>query len=504
MKLQRRGMDELPFELTTRTSRWAHARGTPDTRLIATVLGDSTARICPVNPTDPNGVSDALRSSIRDLYSIERQLGADALQTTYLAIDRSLNRHVVLKALPPGLVEPCNLERFRAEIQAVATMKHPHIVPLLTASASSDALYCTMPFVSGTSLRHRLSAERRLSVAAAVRIADQVAQALDHAHQRGIIHRSLHPGNILLANGMALVADLGIAFAAARANGGTIDDESRFIGTEAYMSPEQASGNVAVDARADVFSLGCVLYEMLAGTPPYGHHGCRSPNRSQPNYQLQMLEARADVRRALARVVARALAPEPENRWSTIADFRRALASANASLRARRMGAKALISTMAAVALATFATRSMVSGHHDPELVAIAPFDVPTDDRRLAVRGEQVAGILSASLRSQGEWRAPYGWRYVDYSAAWRDAHVISDLARREGISTLVRGRVSRIGPDSVRLRLLLQDARRSVVVDDVTFDMPHRLLDAPQLPDSLATVLFGMLRRRHSDRALR
>jgi serine/threonine protein kinase len=211
-----------------------------------------------------------LRTALADRYVIERELGAGGMATVYLAHDVRHDRKVALKVLPPELGAVLGVERFLAEIRTTANLQHPHILPLFDSGSVEGTVFYVMPFVEGESLRDRLAREKQLPVADAVRIATEVADALDYAHQLGVIHRDIKPENILLHGGHALVADFGIALAASRTAGGTrLTETGMSLGTPAYMAPEQAMGEREISPKADVYALGCVLYEMLAGEPPF-------------------------------------------------------------------------------------------------------------------------------------------------------------------------------------------------------------------------------------------
>lgn len=211
---------------------------------------------------------DALRASLADRYRIERELGAGGMATVYLARDLKHERQVAIKVLRPELAAVIGAERFLKEVKTTANLQHPHILGLIDSGENDGFLWYAMPFVDGESLRDRLVREKQLPIGDAVRLASEVAAALDYAHRHGVIHRDIKPENILLHDGSALVADFGIALAASSA-GTRMTETGMSLGTPHYMSPEQAMGERDLDARADVYALGCVLYEMLAGEPPF-------------------------------------------------------------------------------------------------------------------------------------------------------------------------------------------------------------------------------------------
>ncbi len=216
--------------------------------------------------TDP---LSRLSSALSDKYRIERELGAGGMATVYLAQDLKHDRKVALKVLRPELAAVIGAERFLSEIKTTANLQHPHILPLFDSGEADSFLFYVMPYVEGETVRDRISREKQLPVADAVRITTEVAAALDYAHRHGVIHRDIKPENILLHDGSALVADFGIALAASKAGGTRMTETGMSLGTPHYMSPEQAMGEREITARSDVYALGCVLYEMLMGEPPF-------------------------------------------------------------------------------------------------------------------------------------------------------------------------------------------------------------------------------------------
>ena len=212
---------------------------------------------------------DQLAAAVGDRYRIERELGHGGMATVYLAQDLRHDRKVAVKVLRPELAAVIGADRFLAEIKTTAALQHPHILPLFDSGHAESFLFYVMPFVEGESLRDRLNRETQLPIHDAVRIATEVASALDYAHRHHVIHRDIKPENIMLHDGQALVADFGIALAVSAAGGSRMTETGMSLGTPTYMSPEQAMGERNLDARTDVYALGCVLYEMLTGEPPF-------------------------------------------------------------------------------------------------------------------------------------------------------------------------------------------------------------------------------------------
>jgi serine/threonine-protein kinase len=213
--------------------------------------------------------ADRLYAALSGRYRIERELGTGGMATVYLAQDVRHDRMVALKVLRPELYTAHFAERILAEIRVTANLQHPHILPLFDSGDADGHLFYVMPLVAGGSLRDRLSREHQFTVPDAVRLAREVAGALDYAHRQGLVHRDIKPENILLHDGSALVADFGIALAMERTGGERLTATGMSVGTPAYMSPEQATGARTIDGRSDVYALGAVLHELLAGSPPF-------------------------------------------------------------------------------------------------------------------------------------------------------------------------------------------------------------------------------------------
>src|SRR5215831_488135 len=271
-----------------------------------------------------------LSAALAGRYRFERELGAGGMATVYLARDLRHDRDVAVKVLRADLAESLGRERFLREIRLAARLNHPHILPLYDSGDAGGFLFFVMPVMLGQTLRDRLTQEHQLPVDAAVRIAQEVADALDHAHRHDVVHRDIKPENILLHEGHAVVADFGIGkavVAAATESSATLTQVGVTVGTPAYMSPEQAAGE-SVDGRSDLFALGCVLYDMLTGEPPFSgptvqaiivkrfHHV--PPTASQ---------LRPAVSAALSRTLEQLLEKSPEDRHATGAAVVQALRS---------------------------------------------------------------------------------------------------------------------------------------------------------------------------------
>ena len=263
-----------------------------------------------------------LTASLADRYTIDREIGAGGMATVYLARDLRHDRNVALKVLKPDLGAVLGVERFLSEIKVTANLQHPNLLPLFDSGEAEGLLYYVMPFVEGESLRSRLDREKQLPIDEAIRISIAIANALQYAHSHGVIHRDLKPENILLQEGQPVIADFGIALAVSKAGGNRITQTGLSLGTPAYMSPEQATGDRVIDARSDIYSLGAMTYEMLTGEPP--HTG----NTSQAVIARMLTERPRPIRTTRAAVpeyveatVQRALEKLPADRFATVKEY---------------------------------------------------------------------------------------------------------------------------------------------------------------------------------------
>jgi len=333
---------------------------------------------------------DGLRAALADRYAVEREHGRGGMATVYLAEDLKHRRQVAIKVLNPELAAALGPDRFLREIEIAARLDHPHILPLYdsgkavgqersgavqggqtidrptgsSTGSSTDFLYYVMPYVEGESLRERLDREKQLPLDDALLIAREVADALSYAHSRDVVHRDIKPENILLAGGHARVADFGIARAITAAGGGNLTETGMAVGTPAYMSPEQASGSRELDGRSDLYSLGCVLYEMLAGEPPFTGPTAESVVHQHlavvpPSVTVLRPAVPAQVSAALARVLAK----PPADRFSPAAQFAEALQAAGMPVASAQAPAPRALSlwTRPLLAGATFALAAVVS-----------------------------------------------------------------------------------------------------------------------------------------------
>jgi Tol biopolymer transport system component len=271
-------------------------------------------------------VIDRLNAALEGRYRIERQLGEGGMATVYLAEDLKHHRNVALKVLKPELAAVVGAERFLGEIETTANLQHPHILPLFDSGEADGFLFYVMPYIEGESLRERLGREQQLPVEDALAIAEKVAAALQYAHEQGVVHRDIKPANILLSRGEPLVADFGIALAVSQAGGGRITETGLSLGTPHYMSPEQAAGERTLDKRSDVYALGCVVYEMLTGQPPFGGPSAQAVlARILTGEAEPVREHRKSVPVHVDAAIHTALERLPADRFESAAAFARAL-----------------------------------------------------------------------------------------------------------------------------------------------------------------------------------
>jgi eukaryotic-like serine/threonine-protein kinase len=272
---------------------------------------------------------EQVQANLGAAYTVERELGGGGMSRVFVAHDATRDRSVVLKILPPELAAGLSLERFQREIRLAAQLQHPHIVPVIGTGDADGLPYYMMPFVSGESLRDRLRREPQLPIHQAVQVACEVAQALDYAHGHDIVHRDIKPENVLLHDGHALVADFGICRAITHSTDvDPITLTGMAVGTPQYMSPEQAAGEREIDGRSDIYSLGCVLYEMLVGEAPFTGRTAQAVIAKRfagtaPSIRVVRPMVPAEVERAVVRALARA----PDDPDQTGAQFAVALST---------------------------------------------------------------------------------------------------------------------------------------------------------------------------------
>jgi serine/threonine-protein kinase len=270
--------------------------------------------------------SERLIASLAGRYEIGRELGRGGMATVHLAHDVKHDRKVAIKVLLPELAAVLGGERFLNEIKVTANLQHPHILPLFESGEAEGFLYYVMPYVEGETLRDRLNRERQLPLDDALQIAREVADGLGHAHSLGVVHRDIKPENILLSGGHATIADFGIARAITAAGGERMTETGLSLGTPQYMSPEQATADQQIDARSDIYSLACVVYEMLAGETP--HTGPTTQSiiaKLMTERPVRLRTVRETVPEPMEQAIMKALARVPADRFSSAAEFSAAL-----------------------------------------------------------------------------------------------------------------------------------------------------------------------------------
>lgn len=316
-----------------------------------------------------------LNTALEGRHHIERELGEGGMATVYLADDLKHERKVALKVLKPELAAVVGAERFLAEIKTTANLQHPHILPLFDSGQADTFLFYVMPYVEGETLRERIDRDKQLPVDEAVRVATSVANALHTAHEAGVVHRDIKPGNILLRKGEPLVADFGIALAVGSASGARLTETGLSVGTPYYMSPEQATGDQAIGAASDIYALAAVLYEMLVGEPPYvGNTAQAVLGRILQGDPVSPTAARKSIPSNVDAALRKALERLPADRFTNAQSFARALAdlsfrhgrSASEGVAARGLWNPMSIGATVAAALSIFSRRGLrsLAGFH--------------------------------------------------------------------------------------------------------------------------------------------
>ena len=441
-----------------------------------------------------------------DRFVIERELGRGGMATVYLARDRKHDRLVAVKVLRPEIATLLGPERFLREIRTAANLQHPHILPLHDSGEVEGALYYVMPYVEGESLRDRLQREPQLPLAEASRITREVADALAYAHARDIVHRDIKPENILLSGGHALLMDFGIARAISSSAGANkLTGTGLAIGTPAYMPPEQSSGDLPIDGRTDVYALGCVLYEMLTGHPPFSGTTQQEILRRHALDQVPPLRtARPELPVAVEQLVGRALAKAPADRFDTAAAFRAACEDLTAPAAAHRGTKRALLALAGLAVLVIGVALVQLAGRRgeattSPALesarsVAVLPFrnlgGNPDNESFSDGLSEEIAMTLG---RIEGvDMRAPrsaFGFKGKDFTPP--------EVGEKLGVEYLVDGSVQLSG-DHVRVRAHLVRARQDSIIWSDEYDRPAG--DVFAIQDEIARAIAGELRIHLAD----
>ena len=432
---------------------------------------------------EPGATVDRARDAVGGGYVLERELGRGGAAVVYLAHDTKHDRRVALKLLHPDVGGSLGADRFLREIRLAARLTHPHILPLLDSGTADGLPFYVMPFVDGETLRELLARERRLSPDRALTLGREMADALDYAHAAGIVHRDVKPENILLLDGHAVLADFGIARAMAVAVEEGLTMTGISVGTPAYMSPEQASGDSAINGRSDQFSLAVVLYEALSGETPYrGDTALETIARRFSGPPAPIRSVLPELRESIDGAITRALAVAPAERFATAGDFIRAamgIASTTAAGGATSelpRGTEITIQQPTASRLPSVAVMPFANGSGDPEMAFFS--DGITDDIISAlsrVRNLRVAARSSCyALRDRGD-----------------DAQTIGE---RLHVATIVEGRVRRSGA-RVRVTAHLVDAASGFQVWSESYD--RQLDDVFEIQDDIARRIVDTLEVR-------
>ncbi len=393
----------------------------------------------------------ALNAALAGRYTITRELGEGGMATVYLAQDIKHDRSVALKVLKPELAEVIGAERFLVEIKTTAALQHPHILPLFDSGEADGFLFYVMPYVEGETLGDRIGREKQLPVDEAVEITRAVAQALQHAHDRGVIHRDIKPGNILLQDGQPVVSDFGIALALGVAGGNRLTETGLSLGTPHYMSPEQATGDRTVDARSDLFSLACVTYEMLVGEPPHTASNAQAVMAKLITQEpTPITQERSTVPAHIEAAVHKALAKLPADRFANVADFAEALVKPGLApqtplpvRKGRRLPVLLGAGGLAAVALVAWLFMRVGGGAAPIDSIAVLPFQNTSADPDGAYLSEGITENLIDRLSELPNLRVvPRG-----ISARYQGENLdLGQVGAELNVRALVTGRVGEIG----------------------------------------------------------
>ena len=414
-----------------------------------------------------------LASALADRYRIIRELGQGGMATVYLAEDLKHHRQVAIKVLRPELAAALGADRFLREIETTANLRHPHILPLFDSGAldsgpstpdsrptthDSRLLFYVMPFVDGESLRSRLDREKQLPLDAALQIAREVGDALSYAHARGVIHRDIKPENILLESGHAVVADFGIARAVDAAGAESLTATGMSIGTPAYMSPEQAAGQRDLDGRSDLYALACVLYEMLAGQPPFTGATAEILVRQHLIVDAPpVTNFRPAVPAPVAAALQRALAKSPADRFNPLAQFSEALrlgegstpsATTAVAMPLRRSPSRAMVVGAAGLVVAAIAVlmlwrRGPATAPVESASVAVLPFVDLSPDHANAYLGDGVAETLINALTNVPGLSVAARTSAFSFRDKVED---VREIGRQLGVATVLEGSVQKSG----------------------------------------------------------
>jgi eukaryotic-like serine/threonine-protein kinase len=416
-------------------------------------------------------MTERLNKGLHGRYAIERELGQGGMAIVFLAQDLRHDRHVALKVLRPEISAEIGAERFLREIKLAAGLTHPHILPVYDSGEAGGLLFYVMPNMEGRSLRERLDRERQLPLEAALQITREVASALDYAHRHQVVHRDVKPENILLHEGAAMVADFGIG--KALSGDGSTTQTGMTLGTPTYMSPEQASGEKEIDGRSDLYSLGCVLYEMLAGEPPFTGPTAQAIIAKRFVSPIPQVRATRDVPAAVDEAVTRALSRTPVDRFPTAAEFAAALASLVRESGTMRTPPEATKSAPTQKSIAVLPLSNMSA---DPENEYFS--DGMTEEIINALA--KVPGLQVASRSSCFAFKG----KEVD----------VRQVGEKLGVGTVLEGSVRKVGK-RIRITAQLVNVENGYHLWSETYD--RQLEDVFAIQDEISRAIVDALRLR-------
>jgi serine/threonine protein kinase/Tfp pilus assembly protein PilF len=413
---------------------------------------------------------ERLRTALAGSYLIDRELGRGGMATVYLAQDSKHDRVVALKVLHPDLAASLGPERFLREIKLAARLNHPHILPLFDSGEADDFLYYVMPYVEGESLRERLEREKQLPVNEAVHHAKAIASALDYAHRQRIVHRDIKPENVMLYEGEAMVMDFGIAKAVSSASSDTLTQTGMMVGTPAYVSPEQASGELNLDGQSDQYSLACMLYEMLAGERPFSGPTAQAVlTKRFTETPAPLRGLRGSVPEHVETAVTKALAIEPSARFATTALFAQAL------------GSETLVTPSETVPL----TPSAVSA---AKSVAVLPFANMSADPENEYFTEGMAEELINAFSKIQSLRVASRTSSFAFKGKNED---IGEIGRKLKVSTVLEGSVRKVG-NRLRIGAQLINVADGYQLWSEKFD--RDMSDVFTIQDEISQAIFNAL----------
>ena len=455
-----------------------------------------------------------LKTALADRYTIEREIGSGGMATVYLAHDLKHDRQVALKVLRPELAATLGPDRFPREIRIVAKLQHPHVLPLHDSGESGGFLYYVMPFVEGESLRAKLDRDGQMPVHDAVRVLREVVDALAYAHAHGVLHRDIKPDNVMLSGRHALVTDFGVAKAVSDAGGEKLTTVGVAVGTPTYMSPEQATGELRIDHRSDIYAVGILGYELLTGKPPFVAATAQGVLSAQVlERPAPVVERRPAVPQALSDLLARCLEKDPADRWQSAEEILHALEAmatpsggitptntrpvkaigARRPTAAQGIGRRGLVIAIAAVvvlAVGAAAALLLRGGSGRIEKIGVLPIqdisgkdsvfvDAMHDGLTNALSRLNLAGVANHS----------------DMMRYKRGAKTTRDIAKENGLNAVVEATVFRAG-DVMRINVQFTDPVTSKTLWAETFDRNVKdvLAAESEVVDRIAAGVRGAL----------